>query len=163
MPINSTGRKIISDLIKGVMTYEEDTATNFNYETIAVGGGAGNIEPIGIPVIWDNADTRFEVFVAQDIPTVKGTGGSPLPGGSVIALLVGDALGKGNNQADIDISSDVKATALYRGDATIVNEGIDWGAASAPQQAAFLAELELNRITTIANAEVVTPTYNEGL
>ena len=158
MPVNATGRKIQSDLIKGVMSFEGDTKTNFNYDTVTV-GGTGSIDNIGIPVIFVDGNTRFEVYVAQNIATAISTGNSPLPDGSVIGLLVGSAAGLGNNAADTDISSDISMTILYRGDATIVDAGIDWGSAGSPAQVLFLAQLEAQRITTIENATVVTPTY----
>lgn len=159
MTVVATQRAILSDLIKGVMAFEEDTKTNFNFESVTVGGST-TIGCIGIPVIWVDGNTQFEVYVAQDIPTAIATGGSPLPDGSVIGLLVGSKEGKGFNRADIDLSTgDETMTILYRGDATIVNEGIVWGGAGAPAQTAFLEQLEKQRITTIANAEVVTPSY----
>lgn len=158
MPLNGEARKYLSDLVKGVSTFAEDTGIRFNYDTVTV-EGTGSVDNIGIPVIWDNVAGSFEVFVAQDIPTVISTGGSPLPDGSVIALTVGNGLGLGLNPSDTDISSGALMTVMYRGDAGIVNEGIEWGTAAAPDQAAFLAQLEEQRITTVANAQVVTPAY----
>lgn len=158
MPVNATGRPILSDLVKGVSSFEENTLTNFNTKAVTVGGTA-TIGTIGIPVVWVTANARFEVFVAQVIDTVAGSD-SPLPGGAKVALLIGDKFGAGFNKADVDLSAgDVTMTALYRGDATVSNNGIVWGAVSAPNQALFLAELETQRITTIDNADVVTPSY----
>lgn len=161
MPVNATQRKTISDLIKGVMDFEDETKTNFNFATVTVGGSA-TIDNIGIPVIWVNANSQFEVYVAQDIAAAISTGGSPLPDGSVIGLLVGDNFGVGFNKADVDLSEgDVERTILYRGDVTVVDDGygITWGSAAAPAQAAFLAQLQEQRITTIDSATAVTPTY----
>lgn len=159
MPLNATQRGYITDLVAGLANYEDDTKTNFHTETVTVGGTA-TIGYIGIPVIWVNGNSQFEVYVAQNIATAISTGGSPLPDGSVIGLLVGNNFGYGFNKADVDLSAgDVSATILYRGDATILNEGIVWGAAAAPAQAAFLAQLEAQRITTIAAGEAVTPAH----
>lgn len=158
MPVNATARKFLTDLLKATDTFSEETAVRFNFDTITV-EGTGTIAPIGTPVIWDNASGKFEVYVAQVIATVITTGGSPLKDGSVIGLLVGDAFGVGFNKADLDLTGDATATVLYRGDAAILNEGIEWGSVSAPNQALFLAQLEAQRITTISNATVVTPVY----
>ena len=159
MPVNATQRKILSDLLKGVMTYEDDTKTNFNYDSVTVGGTA-TIGNIGVPVVWVDGNSRFEVFIAQDIAAAIATGTSPLVDGSAIGLLVGSEFGSGFNKADTDLSAgDVTKTILYRGDATVVDAGIEWGTAAAPAQALFNAQLEAQRITTIDNATVVTPTY----
>lgn len=159
MPINATQRGFISNLVAGVSSYEEDTKTNFNLETILVGGTAA-IGAIGIPVIY-NADTEvFNVYVAQSIAGAITAGGSPLPDGSVIGVLVGDRFGFGFDKQDVTLTADgVPMTVLYRGDATILNSGMVWGTADAAAQAAFLAQLEQQRITTIETATEVTPTY----
>ena len=158
MPVNATGRKILSDLVKAMDDLSSKTAVQFNTATITV-GGTGSIDNIGIPVIWVDGNSRFEVYVAQNIATAIATGNSPLKDGSVIAMVVGSALGTGLNKADTDISTDTEVTALFRGDAAIVDEGIDWGSANGTAQGLFLDQLELQRITTIDNAEVVSPTY----
>jgi hypothetical protein len=159
MPVNATGRKYLTDLLKGVSTFHEDTAIRFNYATVTLGGAATDVDPIGTPVIWVDGNSQFEVYVAQDIDAAITTGGSPLPDGSVIALTVGDEFGVGFNKHDLDLTTDPLATVLFRGDAGIVNEGIEWGLAAAPAQALFLAQLENQRITTVPNGEVVTPAY----
>lgn len=159
MPVNATQRAYITDLVAGLSNYEDDTKSNFHTETVTVGGTA-TIGCIGVPVIWVDANSQFEVYVAQNIATTISTGGSPLPDGSVIGLLVGNNFGYGFNKADVDLSAgDAEMTILYRGDATVLNEGIVWGAAAAPAQAAFLAQLEAQRITTIAAGEAVTPSH----
>jgi len=159
MPINATERPVLSDLIKGVMDFEEMTKTNFNFESVTVGGTA-TIGNIGIPVIWVNGNSQFEVFIAQDIAAAVTAGNSPLPDGSVVGILVGDNFGAGFNKSDVDLSAgDVSRTILYRGDVTISNAGMVWGTANAANQALFLDAMQDQRITTIASATVVTPTY----
>ncbi len=159
MPVNSTGRKYLTDFLKGVSTFHEDTATRFNFDTVDVGGTL-TVDNIGVPMIWVNGNSQFEVFIAQDIATAIATGGSPLKDGSVIGFTVGQAAGVGFNKADTDLSvADTQMTLLYRGDASVVNDGIEWGTAAAPAQALFLAQMEAQRVTTIDNAEVVTPAY----
>jgi len=159
MPTNATQRAYLSDLLAGTSTYEDDTKTNFHYASVNVGGST-TIGQIGIPVIWVNGNTQFEVYVAQSIATAISTGGSPLPDGSVIGIVVGDNFGLGYNKADINLASgDVNMTVLYRGDATILNGGMVWGSADATAQGLFLAQLQKQRITTIASATTVTPSY----
>lgn len=161
MPVNSSGRKHLTELVVAEGSFSDDTATNFMYDTVTAGdAGVLSIEPIGTPMIWDNGDSRFELYIAQVVATVKATGGSPLSGGSVLALSAGEKEGKGLNKADIDIgTADVPITVLYRGDAQILNSGIEWGATSAPNQALYLAELALQRIAVASEAQAVTPTY----
>jgi hypothetical protein len=159
MPVNATERAYLSDLIAGVMSFEEDTKTNFNYASVTVGGSA-TIPAIGVPVIWSNANSRFEVYVAQDIGAAMATGTSPLKGDAAIAIVVGTANGLGFNKADTDLSAgDVTMTVLYRGDAIIKNEGMVWGSAAAPAQALFLTQLEEQRITTTADAVAAEASY----
>jgi hypothetical protein len=159
MPITSTARPILSDVLKGYSDFGKDNAIRYNFDTVAIEAGV-DIGNIGIPLIWDNASSKFEVYVAQVIATVIATGGSPLENGSVVALAVGNSQGLGMNKADTDgTDPDAAQTVLFRGEAAIVDAGMVWGATAAPAQALFLAELALHGITTIANAEVVSPTY----
>jgi len=159
MPINATQRPTYSDLVKGVMSFEEDTKTNFNFETVTVGGTA-TIGSIGVPVVWNTTNGRFEVYVAQTFGTSPAVGPSSLPDGAIAGILVGDKFGYGFNKADINLADgDVPMTILYRGDATITNDGMAWGSAAAPKQAAFLTQMQAQRITTIDTATVVTPSY----
>jgi len=159
MPVNSTGRPILSDLVKGYANFGNENAVRFNFDTVAV-EGAGTTDNIGIPLIWDNASGKFEVYVAQVIATVISTGGSPLKDGSVLGLSVGDKLGLGMNKEDTNLAdAAAQMTILYRGDAAISETGLVWGSADAGAQTAFLAQLELQRITTVDNATVVSPTY----
>lgn len=160
MPVTSTARPILSDYLKGCSDYASNNKVRFNFATVDV-GGTGSVGNIGIPLIWVNANTQFEVYVAQNISTAISTGGSPLPDGSVIAVAVGDYMGVGENYEDTDLTTaDAKMTVLFRGDATGVESGFVWGSADATAQAAFKAQLEAQRITTIDNATVVAPTYN---
>lgn len=159
MPVNAEGRKYLTELLAGEMSYSDDTATNFSYASIPVGGST-SVDNIGVPMIWVDGNSQFEVYIAQDIAAAITAGNSPLPDGSVIAVTVGDAYGKGLNKADTDLTvADTTMTALYRGDATLLESGIEWGSAAAPAQALFLAQLEEQRITLAAEAAVVTPAY----
>ena len=160
MPVNSTSRVFLSDLLKGEDTFGDDNAVRYGVSSQVV-TGAGAVDNIGLPVIWDNANSYFVPYVAQDVAAVIATGGSPLPDGSVIGVTVGSALGKGFNASDTDISvADTQMSILYRGPAALVDSGIVWGAASAPNQVLFRAQLEVQQLAFITNATAVTPTYN---
>jgi hypothetical protein len=63
MPVNATARKFLTDLIKAVDTFSEDTAVRFNFETVGV-EGTGSIDNIGIPLIWSEATDSFIVLAA---------------------------------------------------------------------------------------------------
>ena len=220
MTVVATQRAILSDLLKGEMSFQEDTKTNFHFESVDV-KGSGDVGCIGIPVRWNETDSAFNVlaapsdwaastvtavgdvvkpttrdgyeyvcvtagttndtegeptWVAVEGATTTETDGvvwiarkayapatdstSPLPGKAQIGILVGNQFGVGFNKADVTLSATaVTMTVLHRGDATIVDEGMVWGSVAAADQAEFLTALEDQRITTIANGEVVTPSY----
>ena len=162
MPINAQERGYISDVVAGVSFYEEDTKTNFHLETVLVGNATAlSIGAFGIPVIWNNTTKVFNVYVAQSISDAVTAGGSPLPDGSVIGVLVGDRFGFGFNKADVALTATgVPFTILYRGPATILKTGMVFGTATTTAQDAFYAQLEQQGITTIATATSVTPSYN---
>lgn len=162
MPVTSTSRKKLSDLLKAEDTFATNNAVDFNYATVDV-GGTGTVDNIGVALIWNNTNTQFEKYVAQDIAAAITTGGSPLKEGSVVALSVGSYQGKGENYEDTDLAeADAKMTVLYRGDAAVVNEGIIWNGAASGAQTAFLAQLEKQRITTVAQATDAAATYLEA-
>jgi len=160
MTVTSTARPILSDYLKGCSDFSSANKVRYNFATVDV-GGTGSVGNIGIPLIWVNANSQFEVYVAQDIAAAITTGGSPLPDGSVIAVAVGDYSGLGANYEDTNLAAaDAKMTVLFRGDAAGVDSGFVWGSANGAAQTAFKAQLEAQRITTIDNATVVAPTYN---
>lgn len=216
MPVNATARKFLTDLLKAVDTFHEETAVRFNYETVGV-EGTGSIDNIGIPLIWDESLTAFKVFVANadradttayavgDVvkllaqdgneyvavtagtsagsPPAFNTGSgeqtidgtvvwvaraaytgksptSPLKNKSLIAVTVGDAFGLGFNKKDTALSATpANMTVIYRGDAALITEGFIWGSVVAADQAEFLTALEQYQITTVSNAEAVSPTF----
>lgn len=217
MPVNATARKFLTDLVKAVDNFAEDTAVRFNYATVGV-EGTGSIDNIGIPLLWSEATASFIVLAApadwvtvtvyavgdiikpttrdgnEYVCTVAGTSGaseptfittigsetvdatvtwtarkaysidtagtSPLAGKIRIAVTAGDLFGVGFNKKDTALSATpVNMTAIYRGEAALINEGFIWGSVAAADQAEFLSALEDVRITTISNAEVVSPTF----
>lgn len=219
MPVNATARKFLTDLVKAVDNFAEDTAVRFNYATVGVeGSGAVVNGNIGLPLLWDETAAAFLAFTApadwvaltaysvgdivkpatrdgnEYVCTVAGTSGaseptfvttvggetvdatvtwtarkayavdtagtSPLANKSRIAVTVGDAFGVGFNKTDAVLSATpTNFTVIFRGEAALINEGFIWGAVAAADQAEFLSALEDVRITTISNAEVVSPTF----
>ena len=217
MPVNATARKILSDLVKGVSSIAEDIAVRLNHDTVGV-EGSGDVDNIGIPLLWDETASAFLEFVAnldrvdstaysvgdivkldtQDgneyVCTTAGTsdssegtfntvigsettdntavwtarkaysmdsvGTTPLKNKSRVAVTVGSALGVGFNSSDTTLSATpANMTVLFRGDAAIAVEGIDFGAVVSADQAEFLSALEDVGITVVDNAEVVSPTF----
>lgn len=165
MPTGSTSRKKLSEVLTAMSSFSSTNAVDFNYATVPV-GGTGTVDNYGVALIYVAGNSRFEPYVAQgDIAAAITAGGSPLKDGSVVAVSVGDFQGKGFNEEDTDLAvADAKMTVLYRGDAAILAEGVIWNdadgyGADAAAQAAFLAQLEAQRITTVAKATTVTPTY----
>jgi hypothetical protein len=85
---------------------------------------------------------------------------SPLVTNASICLTVGNEFGKGFNKEGLLLTGTSQSmTVLYRGDATILESGIDWGSVAAADQAEFLTALEAQRITTADEATVVTPAF----
>ncbi len=217
MPVNATARKFLTDLQKAVSNFHDDTKVRFNYETVGV-KGSGDVDNIGIPLLWNETTTAFNVLAApadwvastayslgdvvkpttrdgnEYVCTVAGTTGGSEPTFSLtagsetldatvewtarkayaadgassttlknksrIAVSVGDLFGLGFNKKDTTLSATaVNMTVIYRGDASLINEGFIWGSVAAADQAEFLAALEDFDITTETNAEVVSPVF----
>lgn len=165
MPVVDTQRKYLSDVLAGANPSDNTNAMNFNYASATV-THAGELEPIGIPVVWDTSAATFVVYQdssAAEIGLGITAGDSPLPGKGVVAILVGSAFGLGFNSADVDYTAGVAATVIHRGanNAGIKKAGIDYttGATSAGNQTAFEAQLEVQGVMVIETAEVVTPTF----
>ncbi len=165
MPVNDTARKYLTDVVKGLNTFDNSNAMQFNLASITV-TSANTVETIGIPVVWDTSAATFTIFddtSAGEIAAGLSAGDSPLPGGAVTAVLVGTKNGLGFNASNVDYTAGVVATALHRGanNAGVVRDGIDYGTAatSAPNQALFEAQLEVQGIMVIDSAETISPTY----
>lgn len=165
MPVIDTARKYLTDVVAGANTADNSNAMQFNYDSVTV-TSAFTVETVGIPVVWDTSAATFVIYTdatAGEIALAKAAGDSPLPGGGVVAVLVGTAVGLGFNAADVDYTAGVAATAFHRGanNAGVKRAGIDYttAATSAGNQSAFEAELEAQGIMVIDNAEVISPTY----
>lgn len=63
MPVNATARDFLSDVLKGVDRFHEDSAVRYNFETVAAvdAGGPTTISNgyIGLPLLWDEAAGAF--------------------------------------------------------------------------------------------------------
>jgi hypothetical protein len=118
-------------------------------------------EPTFITTIGgETIEAAGPTWTARKAYAVDTAGTSPLAGKIRIAVTAGDLFGVGFNKKDTALSATpVNMTAIYRGEAALINEGFIWGSVAAADQAEFLSALEDVRITTISNAEVVTPTF----
>lgn len=169
----ATERRQLSEVLKGYTKFEDDSAINYCFYTGEVGAASGTAEPIGTPVVWVNANSRFEVYVDQVIATVASTT-SPLPNGARVGVLVGTKEGRGNNKEAIDLTAGAaNATILFRGPAAVVdtagsgvgdvtsgiNDGIQWAASSGAERAAFNKELETQGIAVITSATASNPNF----
>ncbi len=156
------GRKHLSQVLAGESNYDFENGVNFKFASVIV-TGAGEVDYIGLPLVSDSSG-KFEVYAAQDIGAVTD---STLPTKAPVCIAMGSALGKGLNKTDADLDAgDVTMTVLYRGDATIVIEGMEDGDGTAwdstaltTDQQEFLDQLQLQDISSEAQATSVTPAY----
>ena len=154
MPLLFTERKTYTDVVKGVSKFETEAGVDYHFAR-ATCEGAAVVEPMGIPMVWVAADSAFVPYLAQTIPAT-----STLPDASPVCIVVGQVEGKGVNKADVTLSStSQELTALYRGPAAVVTEGITWGAVSAPNKALFVTALEKQGITVISAAQLAAPSF----
>ena len=118
--------------------------------------GSTAISLIGTPVVWVAASTAFEPYVAQTLTGLT----SSLPDQAPIAFIVGNSEGLGHNPGDVTLTSTAtKLTVLFRGDASVIETGISWGASSDPQKAAFRVQAEKQGIKIAQAATTVSPSY----
>jgi len=218
MTLNATGRKHVSELVKGYTKFESGQGVNYCFATVNC-EGSGDVEPIGTLVKWSNTDSAFKpITVNPDwaastayaagavvkpatqngleyvcitagtsnntegeptFPTVPGatvteTDGvvwmarepygndvtSPLPNHASICITVGSKEGFGFNKDDVTLSgTSVKMTVLYRGEASIVTEGVEWGAIAAADKSEISARLEKQGIRVETSATAVVPSH----
>ena len=118
--------------------------------------GSGVFSVIGTPVVWVAASSAFEPYVAQTLTGLT----SVLPDQAPIGFLVGTAAGYGINDGDITLSATAtNLSVLFRGDVSVIETGIVWGASSDPQKAAFRVQAEKQGIKIVQSATTVTPSY----
>jgi|26BtaG_2_1085354.scaffolds.fasta_scaffold01468_3 3-hydroxy-3-methylglutaryl CoA synthase len=161
MPVNDTGRKYFTDVVKGVNTFENTNAMQFNFASITPAIAATTVQPMGIPLIYNGTAGAWQIAADTNIGEIGSTG-SGLPNDGSVAIIVGTAFGAGFNNRDVDLATE-DVTVFFRGanNAGVVRDGIDYTGAtiSAPNQAIYEEALEKAGIMVIDNAEVVSPTY----
>jgi len=213
---NSTSRKMYSELVKGVDTYQNDAGVDFCFATVNVKGSA-TIDPIGTMLELNAAGTFFYPLATRTaweaskaytkgavvVPTTRNgleyvatnsdtsaateptwplnVGGtvvetgdqawiarvpfspsvlSPLPNQSTICVTVGTAEGTGFNAADVTVSAtSQKLTAIYRGAASLADDGLETSGIDAADIASFKAALAKQGISFVASSTDVVSTY----
>lgn len=131
-----------------------------NEYVCSIAGTSGASEPTFATTVGAETADATATWTARKAYATDTAGTTPLKNKSRIAVTVGGAFGVGFNKADVALSATpVNMTVIYRGDAALINEGFVWGSVDAADQAEFLTALEDVRITTISNAEVVSPTF----
>lgn len=157
MPTSFTSRKHLSETVAAVSNFGTEQGVNYTYAKVPV-KGSGDIEPIGTPVVWNNATSAYEVYVAQDIAAVAGT--PALPNGAPIGVTVGTYESVGTNYADVTLSSTAtEMYVLFRGEAAVKDAGIEWGTATAGDQAEFKLQLEKQGIAVVSQNTLAAPAF----
>lgn len=217
MPLVNTGRKHLSELLKGYTKFQNDFAVNYSIASVDVKASPdAAVENIGLLLKWSAADSAFLPLVVNsdwaattayalgDVvkPTTQdgleyvaiaaGTSGaseptfvniegatttdgtvtwlarlpygkdvtSPLPNQASICLAVGAKEGLGFNKEDTSLTSTaVKMTALFRGEAGVVQEGMELTGIAAADQAEIFAALQREGVSVEASAEVIDPSF----
>lgn len=156
MPLLHTERAIYTDVVKGVAKNETEMGVDYHFAR-ADCEGSGAIEPMGVPMVWVAANTAFEPYIAQTIPTTD----SSLPDGSPVCIVVGQIEGKGVNKADVTLSGTSQdLTVIYRGAAAVLDEGITWNVGTnAANQLLFRTALEKQGIAVISSATAADPAF----
>lgn len=139
----AANRKTMGELVARIGTKDASDFGTVNC-ILADVKGSTTIAPMGVPLVWVSANSAYEPYIAQAIPT---TGG--VPDQSPVCVVIGDSAYVGSNKADVTLTSTAqKLSVLYRGDASIKESGIVWsGSSSAPNKAAFRVALEKQGIS----------------
>ena len=138
--------------------------------TVKAAGTDAIVDPLGLPVIWDNTDSFIPYENTSDISALT-TEPAGL-GGAVVGIVVGSSEGEGHNLDDVTVTAaGVEMTVLFR-DSTINGGSIDWAwldvdgvaangvtAALAAKQLEFTNQLEKQRVNVVDKATVVDPNY----
>jgi len=85
---------------------------------------------------------------------------SPLPNSAHLCVTVGAAEGRGFNQTDTTLSATAAdMTVLYRGPATVVEDGFVWGSIATVDQDEFYKAFEKQGISVMESGTTVAPTF----
>ena len=187
MPVVTTQRKYVSEVVTGRNPSDNTNAMEFNVKTISLtnGNDANNASPgtvstaavdvIGVPVIFalDNAGTAGSWVIYNDndgatelAASIAATAvKSGLPNNAKLGVVVGSNT-YGKNDADVTLDANGETvTVLYRGanNTGVLQAGLDYTAGgvstSAANQTAFEEQLESQGIMVVEAAETVSPTY----
>ena len=160
MPVSATGRKHVSELIKGTGMFESDSGSDYYFATIAARGTL-LIDPVGTVLIYNGTTGFWEVFVAQVIATeaAKSQAANTLPNQAILCVTVGAKEGIGFNKADVQLQAgvDTQLTVLFRGAAQINQDGVEANG-SVILDEAYL-QLEKQGIAVGTSAETVVPSF----
>lgn len=64
MPVVNTSRKQLSELLKGVSKFQNDSAVNYHFASVNA-EGAGAVDNIGTLLKWSNVDSAFKPLVVN--------------------------------------------------------------------------------------------------
>ena len=158
MPVVGSSRKKISELLLNTSTFDDEFGLNYHLATVGVEAASNTDEvPIGIPLVYDGTAGAFVRYLAQDISAVTS---SSLPDDSPICIAVGAKEGLGFNKEDVTLSTTAtNLTVIFRGPAGLLNEGIDWGSATGPNQIEFRTQMEKQGLSIQTRATAVTPSF----
>lgn len=158
--IEVTERKHLSELVGNINSFGDSNFADIHRATVQLGGTATDVEPIGTPIVWVDGTSQFEIYTANaQITAAKTAGTSPLAGGAVIAVLIGEKYSAGFNKADLDLTTNPYATALFNGEYILKDAGMEWGGIAAAEQTAFKNELATKGISFIAAAAASSSSY----
>lgn len=160
----NTFRKFVSEY---VAEDHSSAAARPSFATVTLKGGDEVIDPIGLPVIWDDTDSFVFYKEASDISAL--TTESDLPDGSVVGIVVGDINGFGHNNEDVTVpAAGVKVTIMYRKGTVLDNidflltqtsGSVEGSPALTAKQAAFKTQLEKQDIVVKGVASAADPSY----
>lgn len=160
----NTYRKFISDYV----LEDNSTATaRQSFATVTLKGADEVIDPVGLPVIWDDTDSFVFYKEASSIAAL--TTESDLPDGSVVGIVVGAQEGFGHNEKDVTVpAAGVKVTIMYRDGVvadnidfsiTQVDGSVDAAPALTAKQAAFKTQLEKQDVVVKGLVTSADPSY----
>ena len=146
---------------------DDRTLSSFARVTVTAASDT-EIDPIGQPVIATSATQMTFYDNGDDISAVTA---SPLPDGSKVGIIVGPADGAhlSNVNPTTITAAGVEMTVMFR-NGVGKGDNYDWSVvdtsgapsvtpANAAEQAAFIAELEAQRVYNLESAEIVDPSY----